>query len=98
MEPIKKLNVALYARVSTDEQKDNKTIENQKIELKRYAEFNNLKVYEGYYDNGVSGVLSLDERPQGSKMLKKVVFVFHQVLHEIRAVFKIVHEVELFNV
>jgi len=35
---------------------------------------------------------------QGSKMLKKVVFVFHQVLHENRAVFKKVHEVELFNV
>jgi len=35
---------------------------------------------------------------QGSKVFKKVFFVFHQVLHEIRAVFKIVHEVELFNV
>ena len=63
------MKVALYGRVSTDEQRTKQTIENQKAALEDYVTTNNLKVYKSYYDNGVSGALPLDERPQGSKML-----------------------------
>lgn len=64
------MKVALYSRVSTEEQKANHTIENQKTALEEYARKNNLEVYQPYFDNGVSGALSLDQRPQGSKMLQ----------------------------
>lgn len=63
------MKVALYGRVSTDEQKAKQTIENQKTALEEYVRKNNLEVFNSYYDNGISGTLSLDLRPQGSKML-----------------------------
>ncbi len=62
--------VALYGRVSTSKQKESCTIESQKTELEKYSRENNNEVYKSYYDNGISGTMPLNERPQGSQMLK----------------------------
>jgi site-specific DNA recombinase len=67
------MKVALYGRVSTDGQKNNATIENQKRELEKYAKNNNLEVYRAYYDNGISGGMPIDERPYGSEMIKDAI-------------------------
>ena len=51
--------VALYLRVSTDEQ----TLENQRRELRAVAERNGWLVVAEYEDNGVSGAKGRDKRP-----------------------------------
>lgn len=52
---------AIYARVSTDHQEQNRTIESQIAELRSVAERDRVKIVEEYLDDGVSGA-SL-ERP-----------------------------------
>src|SRR5438105_3941890 len=49
--------VALYARVSTDEQREGQTIKSQLAELERFAEQNGWTVHERYLDEGWSGAL-----------------------------------------
>lgn len=56
------LKVALYARVSGEEQREGQTIDSQVAEIERYAAQNNWSVVEVYKDDGWSG--SLLARPQ----------------------------------
>jgi DNA invertase Pin-like site-specific DNA recombinase len=51
--------VAIYLRVSTDQQ----TTENQRIELERVAQQRGWTVTEVYSDDGVSGAKGRDKRP-----------------------------------
>jgi len=68
----RKLRVVLYARVSSDEQRENQTIRTQVEILQRWAEHNadTIEVVALVDDDdGVSGTLPLDERPGGRKVL-----------------------------
>src|SRR5437868_6956977 len=49
--------VALYARVSTDEQREGQTIQSQLAELEKFVEQNAWTVHERYLDEGWSGAL-----------------------------------------
>ncbi len=49
------MQAALYARVSTEEQKEGKTIDSQLEELRRFADEKGYDVTEEYLDAGVSG-------------------------------------------
>lgn len=49
--------VALYARVSTDEQREGNTIESQVTELERFAKQNGWQIHARYLDQGWSGAL-----------------------------------------
>ena len=51
------MKIALYARVSTQDQ----SVEMQTSDLKRYCDQRGLEVYKGYCDQGVSG--TKDKRP-----------------------------------
>lgn len=62
-EPIKKIKVAIYERVSKIDQ----TTLNQELELKTYCERNNYEIYNIYKDEGVSGAKT--SRPELDKML-----------------------------
>src|SRR5829696_9663608 len=62
--------VALYLRVSTDEQRDRETIEIQDDFLDQYRSLYELGVAEIYKDDGVSGTIPLHERPQGRRLLE----------------------------
>lgn len=57
------MKVAIYCRVSTDEQ----TTLNQELELKEYCKRNSYDIYKIYKDEGVSG--SKTSRPELDKML-----------------------------
>jgi site-specific DNA recombinase len=61
--------VALYARVSTEDQQERQTIngqlENMRDYVKRYA----LPVHAEYTDDGVSGSVPLENRPAGARLL-----------------------------
>lgn len=60
--------VALYARVSTDQQ----TTENQVRELHEVAQRHGWKVVAEFIDHGVSGAKGRDKRPQFDALLRGV--------------------------
>src|SRR5918998_2341944 len=62
--------VALYLRVSTDEQRDRETIKIQSDFLEQYRNLYELEVAEIYKDDGISGTIPLHERPEGRRLLE----------------------------
>jgi DNA invertase Pin-like site-specific DNA recombinase len=68
MKPSKRKRVALYLRVSTDEQ----TIKNQRRELEAVAERHGWAIVTAFEDNGISGAKGRDKRPGLDAMLKAV--------------------------
>src|SRR5215208_4732865 len=62
--------VAVYLRVSSDEQRDRETIEIQREFLEQYRSLYELEVAEIYEDDGVSGTTPLHERPEGKRLLQ----------------------------
>src|SRR5579872_5283849 len=62
--------IAVYLRVSTEEQRERQSIATQREFGVRYCEFNALTVYRVYADDGVSGTVPIENRPEGSQMLR----------------------------
>ena len=62
--------VALYLRVSSEDQRDRETIEIQREFLEQYCELFEVDVAEVYADDGISGTVSLHERPEGARLLR----------------------------
>jgi len=62
--------VALYLRVSSEEQRERQTIQTQREFLSEYARVMELKVVDTYSDDGVLGTMPLQERPQGKRLLE----------------------------
>lgn len=60
------MNIALYARVSTEKQEKQKTIQSQLTALRDYAKSNKLTIIDEYIDEGYSGELL--ERPALDRM------------------------------
>ena len=61
--------VALYLRVSSEEQRDRETIELQREFLANYCELYGFEAAETYADDGVSGTIPLHERVEGKRLL-----------------------------
>jgi site-specific DNA recombinase len=62
------LRVALYCRVSSEEQAERETIEAQQTYLRTYASCDSLSVVREYAEE-VTGTLPLSKRPQGKQLL-----------------------------
>lgn len=63
--------IAIYCRVSSDDQKERETIENQIDILHTYLELkDDMEMYSEYLDNGISGAIELQRRPAGAKLIK----------------------------
>lgn len=62
--------VAIYCRVSTDEQRDRQTIENQVELAARHCESKGMTVFDFYRDDGVTGTIPLAERPEGKRLVE----------------------------
>jgi site-specific DNA recombinase len=60
---------AIYARVSSDEQRERETIKNQIIAARAYCSQNGYAIVDEYLDDGVTGMIPLDERPAGKRLL-----------------------------
>lgn len=65
---------AIYGRVSTEEQRDNQTIETQAAAARRWVEFQKMvehpiEIADLYLDDGVSGTVALAGRPAGKRLL-----------------------------
>src|SRR6266567_6861309 len=62
--------VALYMRVSSEDQADRGTIDAQRDFLRQYASLYQLPVADEYADDGVTGTLPLGDRPEGRRLLQ----------------------------
>jgi site-specific DNA recombinase len=62
--------VAVYLRVSTEEQRERQSISTQREFAERYCSLHQLNVIQVYADDGVSGTIPLESRPEGGRMLK----------------------------
>jgi site-specific DNA recombinase len=60
--------VAIYARVSTDEQRERQTIDTQLAAARTRAERDRLPIYDTYLDDGISGTIPLAQRPAGARL------------------------------
>ena len=63
------VRAAVYSRVSTDEQADKGTIENQIHACREYCKKAGYEVVEDFRDEGVSGTIPLSERPDGARLV-----------------------------
>ena len=61
--------VALYARVSTEDQAERQTVQAQFDSLRRYCGMYQLPIAAEYVDDGISGATPLDRRAQGRRLL-----------------------------
>jgi site-specific DNA recombinase len=64
------MKAAIYARVSTEDQAERATIENQLYACRRYCEQRGYEVVDEYSDAGVSGSVPIEERPSGKRLLE----------------------------
>jgi site-specific DNA recombinase len=62
--------IAIYARVSTEEQQQRQSIRTQIEFAQRHCELHELVVYRTYSDDGISGTVALAERPEGSQLVR----------------------------
>src|SRR5271155_2715113 len=62
--------VAVYVRVSTEEQRERQSILTQREFGDRYCQLHKITVHRVYSDDGVSGTVPLERRPEGSQILK----------------------------
>ncbi len=63
------MNVALYARVSTDDQAERGTVGVQVDFFRRWCELHGHTSAGEYIDEGVSGVVPVHDRPAGARLL-----------------------------
>src|ERR1051325_7286898 len=62
--------VALYARVSTEDQAERQTVQAQLDFLRKLADLHGWPVAGEYVDDGYSGTLPLEDRPDGRRLLE----------------------------
>lgn len=62
--------VAVYTRVSSEDQQERETIENQIEFGEKYCDLHKLNIIDWYKDDGVSGMIPLEERPEGKRLIE----------------------------
>jgi site-specific DNA recombinase len=62
-------HVALYMRVSSDDQAEHGNIDTQRDFLRQFAHLYSLPIVEEYEDAGITGTLPLSQRPAGRRLL-----------------------------
>src|ERR1700688_785291 len=62
--------VAVYLRVSTDEQRERQSINTQRDFAERDCALHNLAAFRVYSDDGVSRTIPVEQRPEGGQILK----------------------------
>lgn len=63
-------SVALYLRVSTEEQRERQSIDTQREFGEKYTDLHRLRVHRVYPDDGISGTVPLEKRPEGQRILQ----------------------------
>jgi site-specific DNA recombinase len=63
------MKVAIYARVSSDEQAERNTVQGQLDYLRDRCRLEQVEVFGEYIDEGISGTVAFDQRPGGARLL-----------------------------
>lgn len=69
MPPLTRTLTAVYMRVSSEEQRERQSIETQRDYAGRYTAREGGAVRDYYADDGISGTIALDQRPEGQRLL-----------------------------
>jgi site-specific DNA recombinase len=62
--------VAVYVRVSTEEQRERQSIVTQREFGERFCALHGSEIFHVYADDGVSGTIPIEQRPAGSDLLR----------------------------
>jgi site-specific DNA recombinase len=99
--------VAVYLRVSTEEQRERQSIATQRDFASRYCDLHQHTVYANYADDGVTGTLPLEQRPAGIQLLadarngkfdQLLVFKLDRLGRDTRLILNAVAELEKYGV
>jgi site-specific DNA recombinase len=63
------MRAAVYARVSSEDQQERRTIETQLEFARKYCDLHQIDVVEWYQDDGVSGTIPMEDREAGTRAL-----------------------------
>lgn len=97
------MRLAVYARVSSDDQAERGTIENQLEFARKYADLHQLEVVKWYKDDGVTGTIPLEARPAGQELLEDaknglidllLIYRLDRLGRSARIILNAVHELE----
>lgn len=97
------MKVAVYARVSSEDQAERGTIENQIEFAAKYCDLHQFEIVDWYKDDGVSGTIPLEERPEGARLLRDakagkfnllLVYKLDRLGRSARVILNAVHELE----
>lgn len=64
------MKTTIYCRVSTDDQEFRKTIDSQIEFAIKYCDLHEIEIIDWYKDDGVTGTLPLESRPEGLRLLQ----------------------------
>jgi len=59
----------VYVRVSSDDQQERETIENQIEFATKYCDLHKIRIREWYKDDGITGTIPLEDRPDGNRLI-----------------------------
>jgi site-specific DNA recombinase len=62
--------IGVYLRVSSEEQRERQTIATQRDFAERFCALHDIPIYGWYADDGISGTIALDKRPEGNRLLQ----------------------------
>lgn len=65
--------IAFYLRVSSDEQAERGTIQNQETFIRKYCDLHGIDNFKLYIDDGYSGTIPLENRPGAAKLLSDTI-------------------------
>lgn len=97
------MHIAIYARVSSEDQAERGTIENQIEFGTKYCDLHSLEIFDWYKDDGITGTLPLEERPEGARLLRDamagkfnllLVYKLDRLGRSARVILNAVHELE----
>lgn len=66
------MKAAAYIRVSSQDQVDGTSLDNQREAITAYAKMRNIELVACFQDNGVSGGKPIADRPEGSKLVEAI--------------------------
>lgn len=101
------MGVAIYARVSSEDQAERGTIENQLEFAGKYCDLHQLRIIEWYKDDGISGTVSLEEREEGKRLIEDakqgkfetlLIYKLDRLGRSARVILNAVYELEQYNV
>ncbi len=74
------MQVAIYARVSSEDQQERGTIENQVEFARKYCDLHQYEITQWYKDDGVTGTIPLEDRDAGNRVLEGAKLKRYEIL------------------